>query len=151
MIFRSEGILSGLEFNDTLISFTVNRLGGVLPWFQVGGPLRFAVLCFRSVAVWQNNSGCSKAPISINEGVGEMFIILPTVMFVYQILLPSVISVFLLLPKVVILNGGWRLIFKSQHEIILGTSGLVCSVLGVSGPHVHQPHVPLVKSGQWFS
>lgn len=106
---------------------------------------------FRSAAVWQNNSGCSKAPISINEGVGETFIILPTVMFVYQILLPSVISVFLLLPKVVILNGGWRLIFKSQREIILGTSGLMCSMLGVSGPHVHQPHVSLVKSGQWFS
>jgi len=51
--------------------------------------------------------------ISINERVGEMFIILPTVMFVYQILLPSVISVFLLLPEVVILNGGWRHIFKS--------------------------------------
>lgn len=108
--------------------------------------------CFRSAAVWQNNSGCSKAPISINEGVGETFIILPTVMFVYQILLPSVISVFLLLPKVVILNGGWRLIFKSQREmIILGASGLMCSMLGVSGPHVHQPHVSLVKSGQWFS
>lgn len=85
---------------------------GVLFWFQVGGPLRFDMPCFRSTAVWHNNSGCSKAMISINERVGEMFIILPTVMFVYQILLPSVISVFLLLPKVVILNGGWRHIFK---------------------------------------
>lgn len=109
-VFR--GHQSRLWFNNTLISFTSSP-AGVLFWFQVGGPLRFAVPGFRSAAVCHNNSGCSKAMISINERVGEMFIILPTVMFVYQILLPSVISVFLLLPKVVILNGGWRHIFKS--------------------------------------
>lgn len=113
----TEGFFSGrqsrLGFSDTLISFTTSSPVGVLFWFQVGGPLRFAMPCFRSAAVWHNNSGCSKAMISINERVGEMFIILPTVMFVYQILLPSVISVFSLLPKVVILNGGWRHIFKS--------------------------------------
>lgn len=79
---------------------------GVCFWFQVGGPLRFAVPRFGSAAVWHNNSGCSKAVISINEGVGETFVRLPTVMFVYQILLPSVIAVSFLLPEVVTLNGG---------------------------------------------
>lgn len=50
---------------------------------------------------------------SRDERAGETFILLPTVRFVDQILLPSVISVFLLLPEVVILNGGWRHIVKS--------------------------------------
>lgn len=69
-----------------------------------------------------------------DERAGETFILLPTVRFVDQILLPSVISVFLLLPKVVTLNGGRRHIVKSRHEIILGSLGLVCSALGGSSP-----------------